>query len=769
MWMNKFLLGWRVWHGGAANLLAGIAALALAVGVGAAPFPPADMIVIDGIFTGSLLDSDGSLSNEVGDASTIAVGFVELKLFDDVDHFYYQDSNQTERLDVGDAFWIDSTDNGYFDVGSADRVVLGVPLPRPAKGIRVSALRGEIAIAYNDAEINQNNAYDDGEDIYLVASDEFQGATERIVYDPRYPGERRVLAHLYVVSDADTVFVHNDFLVDAEAIWIDSDGTLSLGSGERTTLGFSPITNMVSPTLSVDFFGKWFEATDNIYWYATDQQWETWNPYGDALWLDRDGDGVYNFTVDSLIYDGAEFSSEDGGRLLNTEGAEPIYSLVYNDENHNSAWDDGEDISTFDGDTLYDWAYFLDRWAWLVDGDGDLTPGSGDENPTGVTGNTWFQAGDRIFHYDADNDSEWDEGDALWIDASGDGIYTAAADQLLAASGPVADGLMGRLLWVQFVDGDGYTTDGAGGEYLPRRGQTPFSLEDNVLWYDAPGAGQRFWSAGDGLWLDINHNDAFNPLEDWTLVRGAMPNGARGARLSPGALHFGYDDGEIALNGRYDPGEDIYAANTFLAYDDFEIAFNGQYNPGEDIHNRVYVELWVYAEGNSATVPVEIPNPSFEPAARDVGFRVHINGVRVDDPANDYDAPYGFQAAAGWGPSRGAAGAGVPAGGYNRHYEYKLKLGASGAPGGLAAGSAPAVLENLTWETQWQALRQQNGLVPIYSFAGASVQVLDTVQVGRPPARAIPSGAAPVVTQAPLMEPLVLAQDAFQVAAPYCW
>jgi hypothetical protein len=381
-------------------------------GSGGGASPPTDAIVIDGVFTGVLLDSDGSLSNGVGDAMTIAPGFVELKPFDDVDRIYYQDSNGTGHLDAGDALWIDTANNARFD--STDKVVLGDPAT--ASGILVSALKGETAIAYNDAEINDNNAYNDGEDIYLVASSEFQGATERIVYDPHFPGEGRPLAHLYVTRDADTVFVHNDFLVDAGPVWIDGDGATSLGGGPRTEVGFPVITNTVSATLSLNTFGRWFKMQDRLYWHATDQRWETWNPYADALWHDNDGDGVYSYTVDSLIYDGAEFSSEDSSRLVSSDGPNPLYNLVYNDANRNGFWDDGEDISTFDGDTLYDWAYFGDRWAWLVDGDGDLTSAAGAEDADGVMANTWFQASDRLFHYDADGDAEWDTGDALWFD-----------------------------------------------------------------------------------------------------------------------------------------------------------------------------------------------------------------------------------------------------------------------------------------------------------------------------------------------------------------
>lgn len=761
MRMNTFLSGWRMGKWGGVTLLIGGLLLASAVSVwAAAPFPPTDTIVIDGVFTGDLLDSDGTLSHGVGDAGTVARGFIELKPFDDADRLCYQDSNQTERLDAGDALWLDGNANDRFD--SLDKILLGNPLPYPATGTLISALHGATTIAYNDAEITLNNAYDDGEDIYLIASSEFQGATQRIVYDPRYPGERRVVAHLYVTQDEHTIFVHNDFIVDAAATWIDGDGTEAIGGGIPTVIGFPVFANAVSPTLTVDLPGRWFTMQDNLYWFAFDPLLATWTPSRDALWRDRDGDGIYSETVDSLIYDGAEFSTEDGGLLVSSDGLQPIYNLVYNDANNNNIWDDGEDISTLAGDTIYDWAYFLDRWAWLVDGDGDLTPGAGTETAAGASAAAWFQAGDRAFHYDADGDAEWDAGDALWLDGDGDGLYTAALDRMLVLSGTVADGVAGRLLWVQLVDGDGYTTDLPGSEYLPRRGQTPFSLEDNVLWYDAPGAGQRFWSAGDGLWLDVDHNDIFDPMEDWVLVRGEMPGGARGVRLSPGALHFGYDDGEVALNGRYDPGEDIYAANTFLAYDDFEIAFNGQYDPGEDIRNRAYVEIWVYAEGDSAMAPVGMPNPSPEPAARDVGFRVHINGVRVDNPAADYDAPYGFQAAAGWGPSRGAVGAGVPAGGYNRHYEYKLTPGALGTPGSLAA-------EGVTWTAQWQVLRRQAGGAPAQSFAGPPVQSLETVWAGRQEVRALPPETAPLVIQEAIMGPLPLAPDALQVDAPYCW
>ncbi|MBI5564974.1 MAG: DUF11 domain-containing protein, partial [Chloroflexi bacterium] len=103
--------------------------------------------------------------------------------------------------------------------------------------------------------------------------------------------------------------------------------------------------------------------------------------------------------------------------------------------------------------------------------------------------------------------------------------------------------------------------------------------------------------------------------------------------------------------------------------------------------DRDYLEIWVYAEGENTSTLFDNNDfaPDREPALRDIGFRVHLNGNRVDDAApitstrtiSDYDAPGGVQAAAGWGPSRGYVGPSFappdPAyGGFNRHYEYRL-------------------------------------------------------------------------------------------------
>jgi hypothetical protein len=118
-----------------------------------------------------------------------------------------------------------------------------------------------------------------------------------------------------------------------------------------------------------------------------------------------------------------------------------------------------------------------------------------------------------------------------------------------------------------------------------------------------------------------------------------------------------------------------------------EVDPNFNYDPGEDIYDRNYLEIWVYAEGENTSTLFDNNDfaPDREPALRDIGFRVHLNGMRVDDAApitstrtiSDYDAPGGVQAAAGWGPSHGYVGPSFappdPAyGGFNRHYEYRL-------------------------------------------------------------------------------------------------
>jgi uncharacterized repeat protein (TIGR01451 family) len=109
----------------------------------------------------------------------------------------------------------------------------------------------------------------------------------------------------------------------------------------------------------------------------------------------------------------------------------------------------------------------------------------------------------------------------------------------------------------------------------------------------------------------------------------------------------------------------------------------------------------VYAEGDNtdARMGGNEYAPDQEPSLRDIGFRVHLNGIRVDSVPpitntrviSDYDAPLGVQAAAGWGPSRGFLGPTSldPAfGGFNRHYEYRIPR-QGGIIGGVSAGLMP--------------------------------------------------------------------------------
>jgi hypothetical protein len=626
--------------------------------------------VIDGVFTGALIDGDGTATNGVGRAHPTK--FIEQKPFDAADNVCYEDVDGDGQAGAGDAFWIDNGD-GVYDQDE-DAIIVGSPTP--GAGTLVDALAGETAVAYNDAEIDDNNSYDDGEDIYLVDSEgEFLGAPiQRVVYDPLVPYNEEVLAHIYIANTTNTVFMHNDFIVDSESIWIDGDGTATEDSGAQTEIGFRPFTNAISNTLNVQLFGRWFTTDDDVYWKAA--LTDTWSGGLDYLWLDVDDDGIYNAGSDQVIFKGMWAAPVDGdtGRELNSDGPAPTYNFTYNDENGNAQWDDGEDIGTLDGDEIYDWNYFDDRWSWLVDGDGVATDDRGDEDLTRIDGNTWFQAGDAVYHWDADGNGDWNKGDGLWIDADGNGEFEDDADELLVR-GNMTGGETGKLLQVDLVDGDGSLSGGAGSENTTRHGQTAFALTDNVFWYDADD--DWFWSTGDGLWIDEDGDGLFSNAADSVILLGDMSDGVSGARLSASAHHFGYDDGEVAPNGQYDLGEDVYAANTYLAYDDFEVDFNGAYDSGEDIYDRDYIEIWVYAEGDAAQVPIDMHHPELEPGLRDVGFRVHVNGIRVDDPSDDYDAPTGFQAAAGWGRSRGAPTADAPAGGYNRHYEYKLTSAAA--------------------------------------------------------------------------------------------
>jgi len=742
-----------------------------------ASHPLTDPIVIDGVFSGALIDGDGSLTSGIGAAHPTK--FIEQKKFDAADNVYYVDMDGDGFASAGDDYWLDNGDGTY---GAGDAVIVGAPIAG-AVGTRVDALAGETAIAYNDAEIDDNNYYDDGEDIYLVDSaGEFRGAMQRIIADPLNPGQ--ALAHIYIASVTDTVFMHNDFIIDTEAVWIDGDGAATTGPGVQTEIGFMPFTNTISSTLSVQLFGHWFDSNDNVYWKSTGPFSDTWSAMGDALWLDANDDGVYNSGADKLIISTGALNDGEVGRELNSDSLTPTYNFTYNDENGNNQWDSGEDIATLDGDEVFDWNYFDDRWSWLVDGDGDITDGRGIEDETRIDGNTWFQASDHVHHWDANANGDWNKGDGLWIDDDGDGTFTLGSDRVLVR-GTMSGGESGKLLETDLVDADGTITIGAGAENTARRGQSAFNEQDNVFWCDVQNDDNWFWSSGDGLWIDDDGDGIFNIGSDRVLVLGTMSGGESGIRLSASAHHFGYDDGEVALNGRYDPGEDIYAANTYLAYDDLEISFNNAYDPGEDIYDRDYIEIWVYAEGDAAQVPTDMLHPDLEPNLRDVGFRVHVNGIRVDDPADDYDAPTGFQAAAGWGASRGALTF-APAGVYNRHYEYKLPSAAAGAPLHVVSNgervdvldpttpAAPRVWETdhkidwqtceMTWITHWKDLRR--GRDDFRGFGSSSGQREESVMLDwlHPPPPPPPD--PPIVIKEPLLGPIF---GSSPFVENYCW
>ncbi|MBI5566117.1 MAG: DUF11 domain-containing protein, partial [Chloroflexi bacterium] len=283
---------------------------------------------------------------------------------------------------------------------------------------------------------------------------------------------------------------------------------------------------------------------------------------------------------------------------------------------------------------------------------------------------------------------EWTDGvDALWRDNNLNGTYQLS-DTALRADAAIPQNSATNMILLQrfFVDGDGAATNGAGSDDATRTGQTSFQFSDLIYWHDVDRS--KDWTTGDSLWRDNGDGVYRASIGDSVIVSAAgFTSGTIGTALSPAAHWIGYDDGEINFNGHYDDGEDITAGNSFFAYDDLEVNPNFKYDPGEDIYDRDYLEIWVYAEGENTSTLFDNNDfaPDREPALRDIGFRVHLNGNRVDDASpitstrtiSDYDAPGGVQAAAGWGPSRGYVGPAFappdPAyGGFNRHYEYRL-------------------------------------------------------------------------------------------------
>ncbi len=513
---------------------------------------------------------------------------------------------------------------------------------------------------------------------------EFRGADQLLVPDPNDPNGPAI-AHIYIEQDANYLYFHNDFLVDADAPFydfnglaadngfIDGDGTTTAGRGTPDRVGVDPAIQ------------RWFTTTDQIDWYDADNN-SHWTPGLDALWVDN-GDDVYNAGLDGLIvYTGGTLTES----LPSTVRLNPAtFEFVYSDDNGTQTWDSGEDIWGLSGNEIWDYNYFDNRLVWLIDADGAATTGRGVENAR-VDGDQWFDAEDRVFWYDANGDEEWTEAtDALWRDNNNNGTYQAGTDTLIRADVAVPQNSATNMILLQrsFVDGDGTATSGAGSDNTSRTGQTPFTYDDHVFWYD--GDHSQDWTISDTLWIDDGDGIYGTSITDTIIVSAAgFTSGTIGTALTPGAHWIGYDDGEVAYNGRYDPGEDISASNSYFAYDDFEIAPNFKYDLGEDIYDRDYLEIWVYAEGNNtdARLGGNEPAPDREPALRDIGFRVNLNGVRIDAPApitttrviSDYDAPHGIQAAAGWGVSRGfvgpvAFGSPDPAfGGFNRHYEYRL-------------------------------------------------------------------------------------------------
>ena len=684
---------------------------------------------IDGVFTGQFVDGNGTTPG-VGTQDSLA--FVAQKPFDAADNVYWFDPASFFRSwqPATMTLWLDGDDNGVYQTAPfTDAVIAGTTPTSGTTGSELNGLAGFPTglsplgfspFVFNDVEFiysapsKANNRYDNGEDIYYVGQyaappvsvdsvAEFRGGLQLLVPDPEDP-LGPAIAHVYIEQDADYLYFHNDFLVDAESAFynfdgmagtdgfIDGDGIASSDSGAPDRIGIDPAAR------------KWFTTTDQVAWHDADGN-AHWTPGLDALWLD-DGNSVYTGTDDSLIVyaSGVLTDGLPASVLLNPA----TFEFVYRDDNADNTWDSGEDIRSISGDETWDYNYFDNRIAWLIDGDGAQTADRGSDDLTRVDGDQWFDAEDRVYWFDANGDTEWTEAtDALWRDNNLNGTYQSGTDTVIRSTIGISQNTTTNMLLLQrlFVDGNG-TTSGAGSDDTARTGQTPFAPDDRVFWHD--GDRSQDWTISDTLWLDDGDGVFGTSITDTVIVSATgFTSGISGSLLTPAAHWIGYDDGEVDFNGRYDSGEDIAASNSYFAYDDFEVNPNFQYDPGEDVYDRDYLEIWVYAEGNSADTDMGGNEfaPDQEPALRDIGFRVHLNGVRIDAaPAltttrtiSDYDAPHGIQAAAGWGPSRGfigftPAGTDPAFGGFNRHYEYRIPR-QDGAIGALSLGVQPASVQ----------------------------------------------------------------------------
>lgn len=531
-------------------------------------------------------------------------------------HLKYVDINQDLKWDTGEAVVYDTNSNNVYNTGepviAGTPLVVGTPFASDSHfkfiGVGTSWASGNQVLydsnndglysSSNDPHLkfvdsNNNNRWDPGESVvYDTNLNNAYDSGEPVIYGPT------PLTGTALKTDPNIRFVdanRNGVWDPGEAVVYDADANRVYDSADTLLLAAS-LTALTPLTTDnrikfVDNFnlGHW-NASQAVVFDTVGQGYYNATVDPRIKYFDANGNGVYDFGIDSVVYD------KFGTGIYQT--GDPVIS--------------GPTPPTVDGTLSIDRHFrfidgpvFMGRWALRdpvvyntrldnIYRTGDLViVGPAPANGTflmeplisGVrpTVGTPLKTDPKIKYAEIDGNNFWDLGEPVVYDTNSNNLYdtgepvilgispaigTLLSEPVIAGSVPTLGALLKSDAKLKFIDvkrsglwapGDPVVYDINGnGLYDPTK---------TVIAFGAPGIG--VWKSGEVVVYDTNANSVYDLSEP--VVFGTAP--INGTTLARDPL-VRYVDANT--NGHWDPGETvIYDANNDFVYDASDIVIAG--------------------------------------------------------------------------------------------------------------------------------------------------------------------------------------------------